>query len=225
MSQTETETEVNPLQKKLSPSQFNASVHFYEADHQLDETERSEVAKDLQNVVTWTSSCGYSAGMAGFITPTLYRRYIQRVAAPAGSFIYKPFMSFLIGLSTMIVAHQGVGKIKFDQQISQLEQQLSKVKQLNVWKTMDYHQAGLFYLYYRQSSMDASYILKDPRSYTEHEVVYHPKTQHDEGENIGSLWDKLRKENGFEESKSSPVKADESKKLGSAWDKVRDSTK
>lgn len=214
--------EINPLQKKLSPAQFNASVKFYEADHQLEPSDRSEIAHDLQNVVTLTSTAGYGAGMTGFFGPTIYSKYVKGIKLPVGRFLYKPFLSFMVGLSTMLVAHQAVGRVQFNSQISALEAQAStKSKQLQVWKAMDYHQAGLFYLYFRQSSTDPSFILKDPRTMKEHEVSVHPSLKHlEEGDFVGSLWNKLREENGVEPTEEVENTGGSTGK--SAWDKLRE---
>lgn len=213
--------EVNPLQKKLSPAQFNASVKFYEADHQLEPADREQLASDLKDVVTWTSLAGYGAGMAGFFGPTLYRRVGQRLPVPYGRLVHKPFWSFFLGLSTMLVAHQLVGRLQFNSHISQLEQDSSRLRQLSVWRAMDFHQAGLFYLYYRQLAADPSFILKDPRQYTEHDVVFHPPAKPLEDDEVGPLWDRVRREHGFEEA--ADLKPLELSAPRSAWDKLRDS--
>lgn len=222
MSSAEEGQEINPLQKKLSPAQFDASVKFYEADHELESSDRSEIAHDLQSIVTMTSTAGYGAGMVGFFAPTIYSKYVKRINLPAGRFLYKPFLSFLVGLSTMLVAHQGVARVQFNSQISKLEAQAStKPKQLQVWKSMDYHQAGLFYLYFRQSSTDPSFILKDPRTIKEHEVTVHPSMKHlEEGDFVGSLWNKIREENGIEpvEERDAP----DGSTGKTAWDRLRE---
>lgn len=223
---------INPLQKKLTPDQFQASVNFYEADHALNNAERESIADDLQAVVTLSSVAGYGLGMAAFGSPTIYRKLTHKPSLVAGvknvGIIHKPMVSFMMGLAAMIVAHQLVAKWKFNSQIQQLEGNSEKTRQLNVWKTMDYHQAGLFFLYYKQSCRDSSYIIKDPRTYSEHEVQFHPSVGERDhftsaigiGAAAGSLWDQIRKANGIDAHLKSE-KDVEHDSNGSAWDKIR----
>lgn len=211
----------NPLLRKLSPKQFDASVKFYEADHALNGEDREQLSQDLQTMVTKTSLTSYGLGSLAFFTPTLIKKFQKVPNFPKKSIVHKPFISFVIGLGTMVASNQIMSKYQFESKISQLSSSGNKT-QLSVWKAMDYHQATLFYLYYRRTSQDPSYIVKDPRAFSEktmNEVHYNPpmrkKNQNSvlgrDQEEIKSPdqlshWDKIRIANGFQP----PIAAEDS---------------
>lgn len=247
----------NPLLERLTPSQFNASVHFYEADLKLTPEDRNEIANDLKSVMLYSTILGYSSGIGVLLLPTIYSK-VQKIPRPVISRpgmppftprIYKPFLSFMMGLSALLVVNQQVAKYKFQQKINETSANYSKENQLQTWKAMDYHQSGMFYLYYMKTSQDPSFIIPDPRTVTKaklHEVQYHPpKKTKKHGEDdyypndtldhtTQSHWDKIRSQNGFtkpEVNDSSILDVDidglndDDKKVlekpRSAWDNVR----
>lgn len=214
----------NPLLHKLTPKQFEASIKFYEADKQLSQEDRGEVAEDLQTIMYKTAFVGYGSAMGNFFIPTIAHRFQKPVTTsvpkPAVKpLIYKPFLSFLIGLTALLITNQQVAKYQFSNKIESLEAETTKTKQLATWKAMDYHQASLFYLYYRKTAENPSYIVKDPRTYTDkslHEVHYNPPSkdhhftkalgigQNDASDNsMLSHWDQIRIANGFTPSQDS----------------------
>lgn len=214
--------EQNPLLQRLTPKQFNASVHFYDADKQLTTKDREEIANDLGKVVTRTAVSSYLSGIVGFFGLTGYkrltnpRRGLSVLPDPLrpGRFVHQPFLSFLIGLTTMIVTNEAVGRYQFNSKCQQL--QGTNNNQYKVWEAMDHHQASLFFLYYKRTSEDSSFILKDPRTFTEkslHEVHYRPpmkkshkdsvlgrddnRQQVNPATNELSHWEQIRIANGF----------------------------
>lgn len=212
--------EDNPLRQKMTSKQFDASVKFYEADHRLTKQDRLDLSKDLQDVVFKSSLIGYLSGIGNFFLPTIIDRFRSKKAgavANQGRFqfprIQKPFFSFFLGLSTMMFMHQLVSKYQFSKNIERLEADSSKSRQVEVWKAMDYHLASLFYLYYRKTAQNPSFTIKDPRSFTlhnVHEVHYDPpskNTHFTKALGIGdesmsqnsnlSHWDRIRLANGF----------------------------
>lgn len=204
-----TNNEQNPLLKKLTPKQFDASVKFYEADQQLLQLDRKVIAEDLQNIVFSTAFFGYGTAVSTFLIPTAYYNLkkgnsatVSRTAPVPRGFIKKPFLSFLIGVTTMMITNQQICKYKFSSKIQEAEQNSST--QSAVWKAMDYHQASLFYLYYRKTAENSDFIVQDPRTVNEqtlHKVHYNPpKEQHFSttlnNEEL-SHWDQIRLANGF----------------------------
>lgn len=177
--------EQNPLLQRLTPKQFNASVNFYEGDKDLTVHDREQIANDLGKVVTRTAVGSYLSGFLGFFALTGYKRLVNPKRGLSispdplrpGRFVHQPFLSFLIGLTTMIATNEVSGRYQFHNKLEQLQQDLRKQNQYRVWQAMDHHQASLFFLYYKRSSEDPSVILKDPRKFTEkslHEVQYRP---------------------------------------------------
>ncbi|EGV65039.1 hypothetical protein PSN45_004914 [Yamadazyma tenuis] len=175
----------NPLTKVLTPAQFNASVHFYEADQQLTPQDRTEIKKDFERILPRISIASNVASLVGFFSLTVFKRLsnpVQDLTANPNplkprSFIHKPFLSFLCGLGGLVLGGEIAGKQQFNSQIVRLQGIPEKERQLGVWKTIERHQSSMFYLYYRRTSEDPSYILKDPREFTatqKHEVHYHP---------------------------------------------------
>lgn len=223
----------NPLLRKLTPQQFDASIKFYEADKNLNQEDRGELASDLQSAMYKTAFIGYGSAMGNFFLPTIAHRF-QQPSMPSlptnkiKPLIHKPFLSFLIGLTAMLITNQQVAKYQFSKKINSLEAEPSKKNQLETWKAMDYHQASLFFLYYRKTAENTSFIVKDPRSYTEktlHEVHYNPPSKdHHFTKTLGigqgdysdnntiSHWDQIRIANGFTPSQTSnpPVNEQES---------------
>lgn len=200
------QNEVNPLKQRLSKDQFDASVKFYEADHALTPEDRVEIASDLQRLLFNTSIVGYTSGMLGFLAPTAYNKFVRHRSMPANAirpWIYKPMLSFFLGLVTLTIVHPPVTKVYFNKIKGQLQDSPGKLRQLNAWNSFDYHQAGLFYVYYRGSAKDPSLILEDPRSYrgeTLPPVRYRPTHDEQIRQKQGQLtqWDQLRVNNGFE---------------------------
>lgn len=219
--------EDNPLRQKMTSKQFDASVKFYEADHQLTKDDRLDLSKDLQDVVFKSSLIGYLSGIGNFFLPTIADRFQSKKVGNVvkqGRFqfprIQKPFFSFFLGLATMMFMHQLVSKYQFSKQIERLEADSSKSRQAEVWKAMDYHLASLFYLYYRKTAQNPTFTIKDPRSFTQHnahEVHYDPpskNTHFTKALGIGdesmsqnsnlSHWDRIRLANGFYPTESKP---------------------
>lgn len=237
----------NPLLQKLTPQQFDASIRFYEADKKLNPEDRGEVASDLQSIMYKTAFIGYGSAMGNFFLPTIINRF-QNPSLPSTPtnkirpLIHKPFLSFLIGLTALLVTNQQVAKYQFSKKIDSLEAESSKRNQLETWKAMDYHQASLFFLYYRKTAENPSFAVKDPRTFTEqslHEVRYDPpsKDRHftralgigrddDSEKNAMSHWDQIRIANGFTPSQvsSTPENGQESSPSGVPTDQANDNT-
>lgn len=220
----------NPLLNRLSPQQFEASVHFYEADQKLNSTDRNEVANDLEKVVMKTSFAGLSGGVIGFFIPTMINRAFSAKKAPLATikpgrgippmtkFVYKPFLSFVFGLTQLIIVNTEYTKYQFSSKIKSYEQEYqspSQLKQANIWKAMNPFQASMFYIYFRRTAEDSSFIIKDPRTFTndsKHEVNYRPPHQsnhpgflgnndnasnNDSSNTSKSQWQQIRAANGF----------------------------
>lgn len=203
-TQTSTDSQINPLLQKLTPQQFEASVHFYEADRNLNHEDRVDLANDLGKVATQMVVTRMSLGTLAFASPTIYYKYYVKTKLPL--LVHKPFLSVFLGLSTMIGVNELLGNYEFEQKRRQVQSR--SIRQYDVWKAMDYHQTSFFYLYYIKSSQDESYILKDPRKFTEkslHEVHYKPKHQQinsnsstdNASEHKTTHWDQIRAANGF----------------------------
>lgn len=209
----------NPLLHKLTPKQFEASVKFYEADQKLKTEDRESVAGDLQSIMFKTAFIGYGSAIGNFFIPTIVNRYQNPkktgIPTKVRPTVHKPFLSFIIGLTAMLITNQQVAKYQFSKKIGSLEGDSSKKNQMEVWRAMDYHQASLFFLYFRKTAENPSFIIKDPRGYTEktqHEVHYNPpsaKSLHftsalgigsgnnDSENDSTSHWDQIRVANGF----------------------------
>ena len=218
----------NPLLQKLGADQFRASVRFYEADQKLTETDREQIAEDLKSILLKTNFVGYGSSIVGFLLPTAYYRFkgikIQPIAAPGMKpytpLVQRPFLSFLMGLTTLLVANQQAAKYQFQQKLNSYRDTYTESNQADAWKAMDYHQSGLFYLYYLRTAKDPSFIIKDPRTYSkeqQHQVRVVPPRENrshfleslglghrkseDHASNephVLSQWDKIRVANGFE---------------------------
>lgn len=225
----------NPLLNKLTPQQFDASIRFYEADKKLNPEDRGEVANDLQSIMYKTAFIGYGSAMGNFFVPTIINRF-QHPSVPSTPtkirpFVHKPFLSFLIGLTALLITNQQVAKYQFSKKIESLESESSKKNQLEAWKSMDYHQASLFFLYYRKTAENPRFVVKDPRTFTEqslHEVRYDPpsKDRHftkalgigredDSEKHEMSHWDQIRTANGFAPSQTSSSSPENNQELPS----------
>lgn len=204
-----TENNTNPLLDRLTPAQFNASVHFYEADQKLTAEDRRELASGLKSVMLQSTFVSYASAVGALVMPTIYA-HVQNIrpvpVVGAGvklvrPRVYKPFLSFMLGLGTLLIVNQQTAKYKFNQMGRTLEDVSTKSNQLNVWKTMDHHQSAMFYLYYYKTAQDPSFIIPDPRTVTNqklHEVQYHPRnTQQQNASPQKSHWDDIRADNGF----------------------------
>lgn len=227
--------EHNPLKQKLLPQQFEAAVNFYDADKDLTVDDRNQIGEDLKQVIMKTAFVGYTSGVLGFFIPGLYNKYFGKPStsgvppgalftaggrplpvSPMKRFVHRPFLSFITGLSVMMITNQLTCRYLFNKKREAIT---DNAKQLKIWQTMDYHQASLFFLYYRKSAENPSFIIKDPRSFTDDEIYYRPpppsRNQHDHFTNalgIGytkspqekggelSHWDQIRVANGFEVS-------------------------
>lgn len=196
----------NPLLEKLTPTQFQHTVQFYEADQQLTPEDRIAISDDLMHRVRVATFGGVGTSTLMVLAPTMYARikgippFDSATPLIRRPRMYKPFWSFMLSLGTMLLVNQQLCKYEFTKQIRDLEDKgASKEKQLAAWKAMDYHQAGLFFLYFKKTAEDPTYKLKDPRKVTMeslHEVRYHPsKDSH--GPPDHTKWEKIRKENGF----------------------------
>lgn len=217
----------NPLLKRLSSAQFQASVQFYEADRQLTLDDRVQLAEDMRIITPKIGGASFLLGLAGFFSWTVYRRFGGAAGAGAGAgaagprstfprpfgprFIHRPFRSFMTALVCMVIGNQVAGRYQFNKQMTKLESDPYKQRQLNVWKHIDRRQLPLFSLYYIKSSQDPSYILQDPRTYTEkqmHQVHYRQPYQgkgvfrKDDDRKVdedGKMthWEQIRVSNGF----------------------------
>lgn len=223
----------NPLLHRLSPSQFQASVKFYEADHNLTLDDRREIANDLQVMVPKIGIASNISAISGFFGLTIYDRLKNRNPTQllkvepnplmARRFVKQPFVSFCIGLICMVIGGEVTARYQFNSKMDQLQSIPDKQRQLEVWKTLDHHQASLFFMYYKKSSEDPSYILKDPRTFTErelHEVHYSkpmPKSKNGvfgreddrmvidpDSKNL-THWEQIRRANGFAPPAPSPT--------------------
>lgn len=229
-SEVSTTRENNPLLKHLSPRQFNASVKFYEADQQLKPEDRTVIADDLQSVLYKSAIIGYGSAVFNFFIPTIFERLKSKERLPPffkRPKIEWPFFSLVLGLSALIFTNDQVANYEFNQKINALlqdyQENSSKQRQANVWKAMEYHQASLFFLYYRKTAEDPSFIISDPRKFTEkqmHQVHYNPPNNNagpssrpgisnsDYTSSLGSHWDHIRLANGFGPLKSAPKVTD-----------------
>ncbi|KAK6458724.1 uncharacterized protein RJT20DRAFT_123782 [Scheffersomyces xylosifermentans] len=222
----------NPLLQKLGADQFRASVRFYEADQKLTPEDRKTISDDLQSILLRTNFYGYGSSILGFAMPTLYYKLKgvkpPQVVAPGfrpyTPLVQKPFLSFMVGLTALLITNQQVCKYQFQQKLNSFQDRYTESNQVDVWKAMDFHQAGLFYLYYLRTSTDPSFIIKDPRTFTrqqQHEVHVIPPSQRsshfsdalglghkkhsDNGQIQGeglSHWDRIRIANGFDISEA-----------------------
>lgn len=254
-------SENNPLKQKLLPQQFEAAVNFYEADKELTVAERNQIGEDLKQVIMKTAFVGYTSGVLAFFTPGTYNKYYGKPnstnvppgalftaggrplpVSPMKRFVHKPFLSFMIGLSTMMITNQLTCWYLCKQKQESIHDN-EKLKR--VWQTIDYHQATMFFLYYRKSAENPSFIVKDPRNFTNDEIHYRPpppsrdqhshftnalgigytKTPQEKGGEL-SHWDQIRIANGFEPDRE-PAKGTEANEDSvdrpgsSAWDSIR----
>lgn len=242
----------NPLLHRLSPSQFQASVKFYEADHQLTMDDRRDIANDLQTVVPKIGIASNLSAITGFFGLTLYDRLKNRNPTQllkvepnpllTRRFVKQPFVSFCIGLICMVLGGEVTARYQFSSKINQLLMSPEKQRQLNVWNTLDYHQASLFFMYYKKSSEDPSFILKDPRKFTEkelHEVHYSkpvPKSpngvfgRHDDRVVVDpeskhlTQWEEIRRANGFAPASTQIVSEDSDDPFSYSSDAPSDDT-
>ncbi|ODV76742.1 DUF1689-domain-containing protein, partial [Suhomyces tanzawaensis NRRL Y-17324] len=208
---SQTPSNENPLLEKLSPAQFDASVKFYEADQRLQPSDREQIANDLFSTLTTSTLFGLGSSVIALLAPTLYAksRNIQPIPAanaaklsPLRPRLHKPFLSFMLGLTSLMVVNQQTAKYKFTRQIAALEDGPNQ-RQADLWKAMDYHQAGMFYVYFRKTAQDPSFLIPDPRTVTKqtlHEIRFHPPKNAPEpkGPAGESHWDQVRRANGFE---------------------------
>ncbi|CAK9686316.1 hypothetical protein FOB58_004898 [Candida parapsilosis] len=237
-------TEYNYLKSRLSPEQFQASIDFYEADSKLTPEDRLKLKQELQSVLVSNNLIGYSAGMIGLITPTIYYKLIKKQTPSKLSFIQKPFLSFFLGLANMMVVSTIVQRKSFNDKITSGE---LNGPQLDAWKHMEWHNVGAFYYYYLKSSKDPKYKLQDPRTVTvdpkarriiepsPDKVSFDPQVykekeyhQRDGGANfvnsVGlndhhnlSHWDKIRLANGFDVTEDEEPKSPQAQPFGGSY--------
>ncbi|CCG21965.1 hypothetical protein CORT_0B02500 [Candida orthopsilosis Co 90-125] len=234
-------TEYNYLKSRLSPQQFQASIDFYEADSKLSPEDRLKLKQELQSVLVSNNLIGYSAGMIGLITPTIYYKLIKKQTPSKLSFIQKPFLSFFLGLANMIVVSTIVQRKSFNNKITSGE---LNGPQLDAWKHMEWHNVGAFYYYYLKSSKDPKYKLQDPRTVTidpkarrviepspdkvsfdpqvYKEKEFHQKDGANFVNGVGlnehhnlSHWDKIRLANGFDVTQDEDPKPTQASSFGS----------
>ncbi|CAI5760098.1 unnamed protein product [Candida verbasci] len=189
----------------LNQTQFNQSVKFYEADSKLTQNDRIQIAKDLQSILISKNIVGYTTSMFGFLTPTIYYRYIKKAPVNKISWIQKPFLSFIIGLTNLAVMNSYVSKRNWKYK---LEDNTMNEREREVWSLMDPVNILPFYFYYSRSSKNPAFKLKDPRSYNPNEVMFDKETyeKQKEKENGHFLdnshdltsWDKIRLASGFD---------------------------
>lgn len=203
----------NPLERRLSPEQFDAAVRFYEADQEITPSDRDVIANDLRGVLSTTSFWSYGMATLGFLTPTMYYKLwgpklpdawittpqgTKRVPNPMNSLIRRPFLGFFIGLGTLMLTLQVVGKWQYNKKA----QTITNPNERRVWDAMDYRQAGMFYIYFRKTAVDASYQVRDPRSFTR-ENIYEGFTRRGDAfanalhPQEVSQWDLIRANNGL----------------------------
>ncbi|KAI5964121.1 uncharacterized protein KGF55_002063 [Candida pseudojiufengensis] len=149
------------LQTKLSPKQFQASIDFYNADKDLTVQDRIKLKDELQSILVKNNIIGYTGGMVGLLTPTIYYKFYKKQTVTKSSFIQKPFLSFFVGLGTMMFVSSLVTRITFNKESN--SGNLNQA-QLNAWKHMDWQNVPAFYFYYLKSSKDPNFKLKDPRT-------------------------------------------------------------
>lgn len=237
-------TEYNYLKSRLSLEQFQASIDFYEADSKLTPEDRLKLKQELQSVLVSNNLIGYSAGMIGLITPTIYYKLIKKQTPSKLSFIQKPFLSFFLGLANMMVVSTIVQRKSFNDKITSGE---LNGPQLDAWKHMEWHNVGAFYYYYLKSSKDPKYKLQDPRTVTvdpkarriiepsPDKVSFDPQVykekeyhQRDGGANfvnsVGlndhhnlSHWDKIRLANGFDVTEDEEPKLPQAQPFGGSY--------
>lgn len=213
----------NPLKAKLSPQQFDAACRFYDADQELTPKDRDDIADQLKPVLKKTSFISYGLATVGFFTPTIYYHFwgpkypptivptndggFKKVPNPLNSMIRRPFLGFFIGLATLLVLAQVVGKYTFNNKRESITDPVER----RVWDSMDYRQAGMFYMYYKRTAVDALYQVRDPRGFTRENVhegitkggehfanALHPK--------VPSQWDMIRANAGVDVTQTSRPK-------------------
>ncbi|CAH6720876.1 hypothetical protein CLIB1444_04S09912 [[Candida] jaroonii] len=161
----------NPLLNKLSKDQFNASVKFYEADSQLSHENRVSLESHLKGTLLKIGLVSYTVATLGFSGPSIYKRFY--LGGPT-KLIHRPFLSFLTGVSSLIMGNELAGRYYYQRKSEELK---SQTLEYDAWNAMERHQLSLFYLYYLKTSQDESYKVKDPRSFRSndlHQVHYNP---------------------------------------------------
>ena len=148
------------LRLRLTPEQFEKCVKFYEADNQLTTEDRLKMRDELQLIIVGHRLVSYGAGMVGFLAPTIYYRFILKKIPNKISFVQKPFLSFILGLTNMLI-YSSISRKKGLE--NKLQSGALNERQANAWRNMDWFNAPTFYAYYSKTAIDPKFKLKDPR--------------------------------------------------------------
>ncbi|EGW31903.1 uncharacterized protein SPAPADRAFT_61006 [Spathaspora passalidarum NRRL Y-27907] len=236
----------NPLFDKLNPQQIQASIKFYEADHELTHEERLKITQDLQYMVGKSNIVTLGATIAGSLSPTVYYRYIKKQVPAGARFIVYPGLSFFLGLGNLFLVNNMYGRYQFNQK----QNEVHDPKLQRVWDSMDYRTLAIFYIYYLRSSADPNAIMKDPRSITREDIygvkvdpnmaekVNQPKDTYSE---YATRWNEIRQEEVKHEQELPEIKKYDNDDIfdfdkprtetsdqedhQSAWDKIRSSSR
>lgn len=207
----------NPLMKIMNNLQFEQSVRFYEADQALTHDDRKVMTSDMESILFQSFLVTSPAIALGVYLPTLIVRMRRKPVAYSGM-LYRPFLSIFSGLFMAQITNNLAVLYMFKQKASTDDTD----ERRKAWGTMDFHSPALFYLYFKKTASDPSYILPDPRTVTKEELhKVHYKTPCGEKLHDQSKWDAIRAQNGFNDQKAEPSQLNSEAK--SAWDKVRGS--
>ena len=204
----------NPLQNILTPEQFQKCINFYEADQRLDHKDRETIAVQLQKISIKSNLVGYTTGMLGFFSPTVYIRLIKKpLITPTPFFLIQyPFLSLCFGFGTLIAGNYYSGKY-FVNKTKKNPANFPNTNVANVWKNMSYQNAGAYTLYYLRTTFNPMFIIRDPRTCSDEALIDAKQTGHFT-DTIGlghtdsqghkyplSTWDKLKMHHGLDISK------------------------
>lgn len=215
----------NPLEN-LTPKQFELGVKLYEADHVLTKDDRKVMAEDLKGVVLRAHFWALVNTITFGYIPTFYRNVSEmrnpkikksRYTRPT---INRPWLSVGIALAALGISYPTEYTGLWNDKIKTLskeptadetpEEVAQRARLVNVWRAMPWQQATLFYVYYSKTIDDSTFILKDPRHFTNddlHQVHYQPPRGPLAAvqESTGAHWDKIRAANGFQVASSEPA--------------------
>lgn len=212
----------NPF-NKLSKDQFDASVKFYEADSILTHENRVSLQSHLKSSLLKIGLIGYSVATLGFSGPSIYKRFY--LGGPT-KLIHRPFLSFLTGVSSLILGNELAGRYYYQKKSQELQ---SQTVEYNAWNAMERHQLSLFYLYYLKTSQDESYKVKDPRTFKSsdlHEVHYNPPVKQPNPKpmfsEVSLSTEGMRSEEDQKlKDQAPPISGDSSSDSMSTWERIR----
>ncbi|CAI5760097.1 unnamed protein product [Candida verbasci] len=202
----------NPLQRYLTPEQFDKCVSFYEADQKLNHNDRTIIASNLQKIGIISNFSGYTFGLLGFFAPTFYYRLITKGPPQPLFLLQRPILSFFIGFGSLIGSTNLLIKYLFEKQQSAKEFSDPNIE--NVYKLMDWKFLNAFTLYYARTSFNPMFIIRDPRLCTNESMIDQKKKHYSEVYGLGekdqdgkhhelSMWDRIRLGHGGEISHDS----------------------